>query len=176
MKKILLPLFIISFNSFAYSRQTDYGNWVDYDNDCQNTRAEILISQSLYPVKFTRKDNCYVKSGKWIDYYTGKVYTDAKDVDIDHVISLHQHYNAVGSTLTYEQRVKYANEKTHLVITNSNLNKSKSDKDLSEFIAKVPTQNRCKYIKDYQRIANENHINLDESDMEIINNNKDCNE
>lgn len=176
MKKILLPLLIISFNSFAYNRKADYGDWQDYDNDCQNTRAEILISQSLYPVKFTRKDNCYVKSGKWIDYYTGKVYTNAKDVDIDHVISLSQHYNAVGSTLTYEQRVKYANEKTHLVITNSNLNKSKSDKDLSEFIAKVPTQNRCKYIKNYKRIANANHINLDESDMEIINNNKDCNE
>jgi len=174
MKKILLPLLILSFNSFAYNREADYGGWQDYDGDCQNTRAEVLISLSLSQVEFSRSDNCYVKAGKWIDYYTGKVYTNAKDVQIDHLISLHQHYKAVGSTLTHAQRVEYANNPTHLVIANSTLNMSKSDKDLSEFILRVSPQNKCKYIKDYTRIADANNIKLDISDMEVINQNKNC--
>lgn len=174
MKKILLPLLILSFNSFAYNREADYGGWQDYDGDCQNTRAEVLISRSLSQVEFSRSDNCYVKAGKWIDYYTGKVYTNAKDVQIDHLISLHQHYKAVGSTLTHEQRVEYANEPTHLVIANSTLNMSKSDKDLSEFILRVSLENKCKYIKDYTRIADANNITLDKSDMEVVNQNKNC--
>lgn len=174
MKKILLPLLILSFNSFAYNREADYGGWQDYDGDCQNTRAEVLISRSLSQVEFSRSDNCYVKSGKWIDYYTGKVYTNAKDVQIDHLISLHQHYKAIGSTLTHEQRVEYANEPIHLVIANSSLNMSKSDKDLSEFILRVSPQNKCKYIKDYTRIADANNIKLDISDMEVINQNTNC--
>jgi len=174
MKKILFPLLIISFNSFAYNREADYGGWQDYDGDCQNTRAEVLISRSLSQVEFSRSDNCYVKAGKWIDYYTGKVYTNAKDVQIDHLISLHQHYKAVGSTLTHAQRVEYANNPTHLVIANSTLNMSKSDKDLSEFILRVSPQNKCKYIKDYTRIADANNIKLDISDMEVINQNKNC--
>ena len=174
MKKILFPLLILSFNSFAYNREADYGGWQDYDGDCQNTRAEVLISRSLSQVEFSRSDNCYVQAGKWIDYYTGKTYTNAKDVQIDHLISLHQHYKAVGSTLTHEQRVEYANEPTHLVIANSTLNMSKSDKDLSEFISRVALENKCKYIKDYKAIADANNIILDKSDMEVINQNTNC--
>lgn len=174
MKKILLPLLILSFNSFAYNREADYGGWQDYDGDCQNTRAEVLISRSLSQVEFSRSDNCYVKSGKWIDYYTGIIYTNAKDIQIDHIISLKQHYEAIGSTLTHAQRVEYANEPTHFVIAKSSLNMSKGAKDLSEFIFRVAPQNKCKYIKDYARVADANNITLDKSDMEVINQNTNC--
>ena len=174
MKKILFPLLILSFNSFAYNREADYGGWQDYDGDCQDTRAEVLISRSLSQVEFSRSDNCYVKTGKWIDYYTGKTYTNAKDVQIDHLISLKQHYEAIGSTLTHAQRVEYANNPAHLVIANSTLNMSKSDKDLSEFIFRVTPQNKCKYIKDYKKIADANNITLDKSDNEAINQNPAC--
>ena len=51
---------------------------------------------------------------------------------------------------------------------------SKSDKDLSEFILRVSPQNKCKYIKDYKIIADANNITLDKSDMEVINQNKNC--
>jgi hypothetical protein len=179
MIKILLPLTLLSLNCFAYdkvpyNRAVHYGEWIDIDGDCQNTRAEALITRSLSPIEFTRSDNCYVKSGKWIDYYTDIIYTNAKDIQIDHIISLKQHYEAIGSTLTHKQRVEYANEPTHLVITKSSLNMSKSAKDLSEFITRVPQQNKCKYIRDVKRISDASNITLDNSDNEIINQNPAC--
>lgn len=174
MIKILLPLALLSLNCFAYNRDIDYGDWQDYDRDCQNTRAEVLIARSLSPIEFTSPKNCTVATGKWIDYYTDIVYTNAKDIQIDHIISLKQHYEAIGSTLTHKQRVEYANEPTHLVITNSKLNMSKGAKDLSEFIQRVPQQNKCKYIRDVKRISDANNIPLDNSDNEIINQNPAC--
>ena len=99
---------------------------------------------------------------------------EIKDIQIEHIISLKQHYEAIGSTLTHAQRVEYANNPTHLVIANSSLNMSKGAKDLSEFILRVSLQNKCKYIKDYTRIADANNITLDKSDMEVINQNTNC--
>jgi hypothetical protein len=185
MIKILLPLTLLSLNCFAYdkvpyNRAVHYGEWIDIDGDCQDVRAELLIKESenngVGPTFVKSKDgkNCTVATGKWIDYYTDIIYTNAKDIQIDHIISLKQHYEAIGSTLTQKQRVEYANEPTHLVITKSSLNMSKGAKDLSEFIQRVPQQNKCKYIRDVKRISDANNIPLDNSDNEIINQNPAC--
>jgi hypothetical protein len=174
MFKILIPLALISINCFAYNRDVDYGKLIDTDRDCQDTRAELLIKETKSPIIFTNEYNCIVKSGKWEDFYTGKIYTNAKDIQIDHLISTHQHYDSIGKTLTKEQRVRYANDFNNLVIANSTLNKSKGDKDLSEFIQRVPRENRCKYIKKYNEIATRNNIAIDKSDQDIINQNKSC--
>ena len=48
-----------------YSRK-NYKHWVDEDKDCQNTRQEVLISESLIKVKLGNK-GCRVLSGKWYD-------------------------------------------------------------------------------------------------------------
>ena len=174
MMKILILLTLLSLNCFAYNRDIDYGDWQDYDGDCQNTRAEVLIARSLSPIEFTSPKNCTVKTGKWIDYYTSKIYTNAKDVQIDHLLSTHQHYETVGKYQSKAKRVEYYNNPENLVIANASLNMSKSDKDLSEFILRVPQENKCKYIRDYKRISDKNDISLDSSDMEVINQSPAC--
>jgi hypothetical protein len=171
---MLITLALISINCFAYNRNVDYGQWIDADGDCQDTRAEFLIKETKSPIVFTNEYSCVVRSGKWEDFYTGKIYTNAKDIQIDHLLSTHQHYEGIGKTLTKEQRVRYYNDFNNLVIANSTLNMSKSDKDLSEFIPRVPRENRCKYIKKYNEIAKKNNIIPDKSDQDIINQNKSC--
>jgi len=174
MMKILLPLTLLSLNCFAYNRDIDYGDWQDYDGDCQNTRAEVLIARSLSPVEFTRSDNCYVKSGKWIDYYTNTVYTNAGDLDIDHVLPTRQHYETIGQYQSKAKRVEFYNDTENTVITRLGFNRSKSDKDLSEFITRVPRENRCKYIVKYSGISVKYDITLDNSDNEIIKQSPAC--
>ena len=76
-----------------YSRK-DWRHWIDEDGDCQNTRAEIVISQSQVKVEFASSRNCRVIKGSWIGRLTGTPLSDASDVDIDHIMPLsyaHRH-------------------------------------------------------------------------------------
>ena len=68
-----------------YNRD-DWGGWIDADGDCQDTRAEILIRDSLKPVLFRAGRECIVSSGLWHLPYTGGTLTNARQLDIYHVI------------------------------------------------------------------------------------------
>ncbi len=64
-----------------------YGGWRDADGDCQDTRQEVLIAESLVPVALDSR-GCRVVSGQWLDPYTGQTFTNPSDLDIDHFIPL----------------------------------------------------------------------------------------
>ena len=42
-----------------YNRK-DYRHWIDEDRDCQNTRNEVLIQESLDPVTYKSGKGCKV--------------------------------------------------------------------------------------------------------------------
>ena len=76
----------LSNNSSGKYNRKDWKHWSDFDGDCQNTRAEILISQSSTPVRFSDARKCYVTTGKWYDPYSGRTFTNDDDLDIDHIL------------------------------------------------------------------------------------------
>ncbi|GEM_PF-975720 len=45
----------------GYDRRA-FPHWLDEDGDCQDTRAEVLISQSVSEVTFSDDTSCYVTS------------------------------------------------------------------------------------------------------------------
>lgn len=76
--------------------RNDYPHWIDEDKDCKNTRAEILIRDSLKPVEFKRAKGCLVISGKWLDPYTNKIFVLASDIDVDHIVPIY-HAHKMGA-------------------------------------------------------------------------------
>ena len=71
----------------GYDR-TLFRHWIDADGDCQTTRAEVLIAETLAPVTFTTTGNCTVATGQWFSYYDGITETVASNIDIDHMVPL----------------------------------------------------------------------------------------
>ncbi|MCI0628233.1 MAG: HNH endonuclease family protein [Acidobacteria bacterium] len=95
----------------AYDRD-DWKHWIDADGDCQNTRNEVLIRDSTAPVTFKpRADGkqCTVSSGRWVDPYSTEIFTDPKDLDIDHVVALQNAHLSGGWSWDAEKRKDYAN-------------------------------------------------------------------
>lgn len=104
--------------------------WTDDDRDCQNTRAEVLIAQSEEPVRFRPPDDCVVESGFWHDPWSGRDYTNAGDVDIDHLVPLANAWRSGAYRWSPEMRIQYANDlgdPDHLIAISASDNRRKRD-------------------------------------------------
>lgn len=131
-----LTLLSNACESSEFSRVRDFGDWIDADGDCQNTRQEVLIRDSLIPVTLS-SNKCSVTSGLWLCPYTGKVFTNPKELDIDHLVPLKEVYLSGAEEWSFERRKSYANDLTNkqtLLVTSKAANRSKGDKDPSKWM------------------------------------------
>src|SRR5690606_35554907 len=65
-------------------KRSKFNHWIDADGDCQNTRSEVLRSESKRRVTGA----CTVKTGKWVSMYDGLVFKYASKLDVDHMVPL----------------------------------------------------------------------------------------
>lgn len=114
----------------SYDR-ADWKHWIDADRDCQNTRAEALISQSSVPTVFRDDNQCTVDSGQWLAPYTGTNIEVSGDLDIDHMVPLSNAHNSGGWAWTRQEKQDYANDLSfdgHLIAVTKSANRSKGAK------------------------------------------------
>ena len=149
-----------------YSRK-DWKHWIDEDGDCQNARAEVLISQSEVKVEFATSRDCRVVKGSWIGGLTGIFLSDASDVDIDHVIPLSYAHRHGGSSWTPSKKEQFANDPLNLLPAYHIENRRKSDKGPSEYL---PSDKNlaCAYIKRWKAIGIKYDLNIASDDMFVI--------
>jgi len=124
------PIYISDIQSTPSARynRKDWPHWIDEDNDCQNTRAEVLIESSQVPVKFKRNRGCSVSHGLWVEPYTGMTFTQASDLDIDHVVPLAHAHRTGGANWSRKQKRQFANDPDNLIAVDDRTNQEKSDK------------------------------------------------
>lgn len=134
----------------AYNRN-DWPHWIDQDNDCQNTRHEILIRDSSEPVRFKTSKKCKVSAGKWIGPYTGQTFLQASDLDIDHVIPLAHAYRTGGDSWSRERKMEFANDPDNLLAVDDFTNQSKGSKGPAKWMP--PKKDYwCKYFEKWTRV------------------------
>lgn len=129
--------------------RSEWGGWVDVDGDCQDTRQEVLIAESIVPVTFADGRKCRVATGKWKCPYTGTTFTDPSDLDIDHVVALKEVHYAGGWRWDAARKRAYFNDLENsdtLMAVSSSANRSKGSRNPSEWMPSDPTSH-CAYVK-----------------------------
>jgi hypothetical protein len=152
--------------SLLYNRK-QWPHWIDVDKDCQNTRAEMLINTSKTDVKFRSTKQCSVVEGKWDDPFSGKTWTKAGDVDIDHVVPLKWANGHGGSSWNKEQKTTFANDFENLLVVEDNLNQSKGAKGPDEW---MPPNHlyRCDYVAHFNNVVTKYNLRYISSEKRII--------
>jgi hypothetical protein len=134
----------------AYNRK-DWPHWIDQDNDCQNTRHEILIRDSTEPVRFKTSKGCIVVTGKWLGPYTGQTFLQASDLDIDHVVPLAYAHRNGGASWDKERKMEFANDPDNLLAVDDSTNQSKGSKGPAEW--RPPKKDYwCEYSEKWRRV------------------------
>ncbi|MFE1775555.1 HNH endonuclease family protein [Streptomyces sp. NPDC059008] len=123
--------------------------WVDADNDGCDTRKEVLLDEAV--VKPRQGKNCRLTGGKWRSAYDGKMLTNARQLDIDHVVPLAEAWDSGASKWTAERREHYANDldaERSLIAVSLGSNRSKGDKDPAEWMPPA-RDDTCAYATDW---------------------------
>lgn len=158
-----------SESNSGYDR-TLFPHWVDANGDCQNTRAEVLISEADATVTYTSSSKCTVATGRWFSYYDRVSWTNASDVDIDHMVPLAEAWGSGARSWTTARRQAYANDlgdHRTLVGVTDNVNQSKGDQDPSTWL---PTYDKCRYVAEWVAVKIRWGLSADSAEKSVLNN------
>lgn len=103
-----------------------YDHWRSTGGGC-DIRADVLKAQAAGQVSTT--GSCKVVSGEWFSLYDGKTYTDAGDLDIDHIVPLKEAHMSGASKWNDTERADYANDETLLLAVSASENRSKGPRE-----------------------------------------------
>lgn len=123
----------------------------DEDKDGENTRAEVLIRDSLTQPVIV---NGVVKFGKWYCVYTGEYFTNANDIQIDHLVPLKNTHFSGGYRWSKKEKSEYANNlktKEILIPVSAKANTQKGDKSPLQWLP-PNTNYRAEYIMSWYKV------------------------
>lgn len=147
---MILALLVLLGGGF---NRADWRMWIDADHDCLNTREEVLVRESTVPVEFDVR-GCLVLSGRWLDPYSGQVFTDPRKLDIDHVVPLANADRSGGHKWSAGKKRDYANYlgyPWHLRAVSAGLNRQKGDKGPDRWMPPNPAI-RCEYGRAWEHV------------------------
>ena len=160
---LLLVLWVSPIQAQPYDR-SQWEHWVDEDQDCQDTRQEVLIRDAIGPVTLS-EDGCRVVGGTWIDPYTGKTFTDPRKLDIDHVAPLAEVHRSGGVGWSLARKRAYANWMPGLIAVDRRANRSKGAKDPARW---MPPLYHCWYVSVWIHIKEYWDLTMDTEEQAAV--------
>ena len=154
----------------GYSRDL-FAVWSDLDGDGCDTRAEVLIAESLTPAQVDLY-GCGVVAGDWLSSYDGATITSPGELDVDHVVALKEAWDSGAWQWTAERRIAYGNDLIDprtLVAVSASSNRTKGDKDPSNWLPSEPGT-VCSYLSDWISIKARWQLAMDESEWGRVKN------
>lgn len=164
---MLASLHVTAEANAGYDRSY-FEHWIDANGDGCNTRAEVLKIESSVPV--TYGSGCTVATGQWLSRYDGQTWTNASDVDIDHLVPLAEAWGSGAQNWTPEQRREYANDldlAVALEAVTDEVNQSKSDQDPAEWMPSLPGT-ACQYATDWILVKYRWQLTIDPAEQAAL--------
>lgn len=138
----------------------------DFDGDCQNTRNEILVATSTATTRFTNPRNCEVRTGEWLDEYTGKTFTVAAQIDVDHIIPLRYAHRQGGDQWPAQKKLAFANDPMNLLLVERREIQRKNARGPSRYLPRE--EYRCDYVRQWLALAEKYDLSLANADKNRI--------
>ena len=158
-----------------FFNEDDWSFEEDFDGDCQSTRQEMLILTSRIDVRYTNPRNCVVRTGEWLDEYTGELFKVAVKLEIDHIIPRMYAHTHGGDRWTPEKKLTFANDPLNIMLVERREIRRKRDRGPSRYLPRDEFQ--CEYIKLWNQISEKYDLQLSTSDRSTISRlNADCSE
>lgn len=130
-------------------KRSNFGDGWEELTGC-DVRNYILKRDLKEVVTFSDKD-CRVVSGVLNDPYTGKTINfirgadTSDDVQIDHVVALSDAWQKGAQSLTFDERVLFANDGLNLLAVDGETNQQKSNSDAASWLPSNKSY-RCQYV------------------------------
>ncbi|MEV7646114.1 HNH endonuclease family protein [Streptomyces rubiginosohelvolus] len=151
----------------GYERDS-FKHWVDEDDDGCPTRQEVLLAEAVTAPE--QGGRCTISGGSWLSYYDEAEVTDAKKLDIDHMVPLAEAWDSGAHDWTPERREAYANDldaERSLVAVTAKTNRSKADKDPAAWMP--PAEGAaCTYLVDWTATKLRWELSADETEQAAL--------
>lgn len=132
----------------SYAR-SKFKLWIDANHDGENTRAEVLKTESKKHVRENSRHT--VTTGKWVSPYDGKTFTVASKLDIDHLVPLEEAWTSGGYSWSVTKRTAYANDigyASSLVAVSAHEKQVKGDREPNAYLP-ASKGYVCAYVRNY---------------------------
>ena len=149
-----------------FFNEDDWSFEQDFDGDCQSTRQEMLVITSRSDVRYTNPRNCVVRTGEWLDEYTGELFEVAVKLEVDHVIPRMYAHTHGGDRWMPEKKLQFANDPLNIMLVERREVKRKRDRGPSRYLPRDEFQ--CEYINLWDQISDKYNLQLSASDRSTI--------
>lgn len=150
----------------------DWPHWLVLSG-CKTSRTVVLENTSRAPVTWTNPRECELREGLWADTWTGKEYTRAAQLEVDHIISPQYANAANGYQWDDQKRAQFANDPLNLAPVARDTHRRKGQRGIGRW--QPAKEYQCEYAQAWKDVAEKYDLDLfaqDRSRMNTIL--KDC--
>ncbi|KDQ10335.1 hypothetical protein BOTBODRAFT_36240 [Botryobasidium botryosum FD-172 SS1] len=150
----------VDSNVPAYNRDL-FPHWITISGSC-NARETVLIRDGTNVVTDSA---CASTSGSWFSVYDGKTWTQASDIDIDHMVPLKEAWVSGARDWTTAQRQAFANDLTRpqLIGVTDTVNQAKGDKDPANWLPPLASYH-CTYVRAWIQVKYYYNLTIDSAE------------
>src|SRR3954453_6235326 len=160
----LALLHTVTRTSLKGYRASRFPHWLDRDGNGCDAREDTLIRAGRH---VTRGRHCVIRSGIWIDEYSGKTYRSPRSVAADHLVPLANAWRPGARRWSRARRAQYANDPAVLRLTSIGLDRQKGNRSPDQW--KPPRRGDWfAYAERWLRVKTKYHLRVTRSERAAL--------